>query len=44
MRVKAALRGVCGDCQGSGQITGTPGANGLAMTADCPSCNGSGRR
>lgn len=34
----------CQDCGGSGQITGTPAANGLALVADCPACNGSGRR
>ena len=35
---------MCDDCKGSGQITGTPAANGLALAATCPTCNGTGRK
>ncbi|MFI9846722.1 hypothetical protein ACIHFD_57550 [Nonomuraea sp. NPDC051941] len=36
--------GTCLDCQGTGQLTGTPAGNGLAMGADCPTCGGSGQK
>ncbi|MEU7004474.1 hypothetical protein [Nonomuraea sp. NPDC046570] len=36
-------RGTCPDCDGNGQITGTPAANGLALAATCPTCDGTGR-
>ncbi|WP_153262170.1 hypothetical protein [Nonomuraea phyllanthi] len=36
-------KAVCLDCNGSGQIVGTPAANGLALAAQCPSCNGTGK-
>lgn len=42
--VMTALRGVCTDCGGSGQVTGTPANNGLALAAECPTCSGTGRR
>lgn len=35
---------MCQDCEGSGQITGTPASNGLALAATCPSCHGTGRK
>ncbi|MEU6781520.1 hypothetical protein ABZ912_20130 [Nonomuraea angiospora] len=44
MSRKTTWQGACGDCTGSGQITGTPAANGLALTADCPTCDGTGRK
>ncbi|MDP4501115.1 hypothetical protein [Nonomuraea turcica] len=42
--MRRTTKGVCADCHGSGQVTGTPAPNGLALAADCPSCNGTGRR
>lgn len=41
---KTARKGSCKDCDGTGQITGMPTGNGLALEADCPTCNGTGRR
>jgi DnaJ-class molecular chaperone len=35
---------VCLDCNGTGEIVGTPGSNGLALAAQCPTCNGTGKR
>lgn len=35
---------VCRDCAGTGQITGKPSGNGIALAATCPTCHGSGRR
>jgi DnaJ-class molecular chaperone len=34
----------CPDCGGAGQITGTPVANGLALCAVCPTCDGTGSK
>ncbi|MEV4081555.1 hypothetical protein ACGFJC_13000 [Nonomuraea fuscirosea] len=39
----ASRKGVCLDCDGSGQIVGTPTGNGLALAAECPTCNGTGK-
>lgn len=33
---------MCQDCNGTGQITSSAAANGLALGADCPSCDGTG--
>lgn len=35
---------MCKDCNGDGEIVGTAGANGIALSATCPTCNGTGRR
>lgn len=34
----------CTDCGGTGQITGTPAGNGLALAATCPTCKGKGHQ
>lgn len=42
MGTKGAV--VCTDCDGAGEITGTPIQNGLALATVCSACNGKGVR
>jgi len=38
------MKSTCMDCMGSGEITGTPDSNGMALSMTCMSCLGSGQK
>ncbi|MEV0236116.1 hypothetical protein [Nonomuraea sp. NPDC050786] len=43
MPAMTSRKATCLDCNGTGQIVGTPAANGLALAAQCPTCDGTGK-